>query len=102
MTDIDLQTELAETRARLRALKLRQKAENRARKRSAIDPDSNSDAVWGMRAIARVLNVNEHQAGHMFRSGALDGVARKLSHKRVVASRAALLALIGKPASSET
>jgi hypothetical protein len=103
MSNVDLQTELTEARARLRALKLRQKAENQARKRSAIEkPASGSDPdlLWGGRAIGKFIARSETQVSHMFRTGVFGDAVRKASHKRLVGSRSALLALFGgKPAS---
>jgi hypothetical protein len=99
----DLQTELSEVRERLRALKLRQKAENQARKRSVIENPDDSDLIWGAVAIGCLIGRSETQVSHMFRTGVFGTAVRKVSHKRLVGSRSALLALFGgKPASSET
>jgi hypothetical protein len=52
--------------------------------------DEESDLIWGARNIGRELNRTEHQVYHLLAIGALDGVAAKLSHKMIVASRRGL------------
>jgi hypothetical protein len=55
--------------------------------------DEPPDTIWGAKAIGEEIDRTEPQVYRLLAAGALQGAARKVSHKTIVASRSRLRSL---------